>query len=344
MAATAISLAPTDDWWVRLFDMLRPPVAALLAVALLAVPPLLDVRRASTRALVAGLVLALGIQLSWLLPLTPLHPPEAASAARCAPEDRLSLVVANLRASANGAGPFLRQVRRADPDLVFAVEIDPGWAEALAPLAMRYSHQFVHPRADYWGFALYSRLPLVRPEARRLLSEYVPSLRTGVRLPSGATVDLQGLHPRPPLPSEGTGERDAELLLAAEAAREGRADAAIVAGDLNAVSWSRSVRLMLRIGGLRDPRVGRGPIPSFPVWLPQALRIPLDHALVSPAFDVASYETLADVGSDHLPLLVRLCLSAPGAVAPPPTVAELRRAREAVADGREDVDPLRMRE
>jgi hypothetical protein len=50
-------------------------------------------------------------------------------------------------------------------------------------------------------------------------------------------------------------------------------------------------------------------------------------------------EVLPDIGSDHLPLLARLC-RAPGDAAAralaPPTEAELRRAREAIEDGRED--------
>jgi endonuclease/exonuclease/phosphatase (EEP) superfamily protein YafD len=217
------------------------------------------------------------------------------------------------------------------------VEVDHGWVEALSPLESRYGHRILHPRSDFWGLALYSRFPLVEPEVRHLLSDYVPSLRSGLRLPDGETVVLHGVHPRPPMPGEGTGERDAELLLAAAAVRDG-ARPAIVAGDLNAVAWSGVTTLMQRIGGLLDPRIGRGAFLTFPTWLPAPLRVPIDQVLFTGEFRLVDLDLLPDVGSDHLPLFVRLCRAGAAGVAAPPeaTEAERRRAREAIREGRED--------
>ena len=133
--------------------------------------------------------------------------------------------------------------------------------------------------------------------------------------------------------------RDAELLLAAEAVRAGQR-LAVVAGDLNAAAWSAVTGLMQRIGGLLDPRIGRGFFLPFPTWLPAPLRFPIDHVLSTPEFRLLTIELLPDIGSDHLPLLARLCL-APGdgaaawAVAPP-TETERRRTQEAIEDGRAD--------
>lgn len=337
VGATLAPLVPTDDWWVRALDFPRPLLALLLVLAM-AAWPLLD-RRAASWALLAGLVAALGLQLRWLWPYTPLHPVQALPAGDCAPEDRLSVVVANLRVSNQGAGPFLDAVRRADPDAVFAVEVDPGWLRALQPLEAAYPHHVLHPRADFWGFALYTRLETVQPEVRHLVSGYVPSLRTGLRLRSGAVVTFHGLHPKPPLPSEGTGQRDAELLLAAEEVRGG--GAALIGGDLNAVAWSPVTRLLQRVGGMLDPRVGRGVFATFPTWLPGPLRFPIDHVFFTPEFRLLAVERLPDIGSDHLPLLARLC-HRPEAVAearervPQAGEADFRRAQEAILDGRED--------
>ncbi len=349
VAATALPLVPTEDWWVRIFDFPRPHIAALLALALPAAWALLDRRRAAARALLAAMLVALGAQLHRVWPYTPLHPVQAPAAAHCAPEHRLSVLTANLREGNSGAGPFLEEVRRADPDLVFVVEVDRRWVAALRPLEERYPHRLLHPRDDFWGVALYSRLELVDPEVRHLLSDYVPSLLTGLVLPSGATAEVHGLHPKPPLPGEGTGQRDAELLLAAEAAREG-GRAAVVAGDLNAVAWSATTALFQRIGGLLDPRIGRGVFPTFPVWLLWPLRVPIDHVFFTPEFRLLALERLPDIGSDHLPLLVRLCHAGPGADpvppgrVPQPTEADWRRAREAIRDGREDAPGVRPRD
>ncbi|MGZ9035211.1 MAG: endonuclease/exonuclease/phosphatase family protein, partial [Rhodospirillales bacterium] len=81
---------------------------------------------------------------------------------------------------------------------------------------------------------LFSRFQLIDPEVRFLLDEYVPSIKTGLRLPSGSRIDLYGVHPKPP-PRQDTARRDAELLIVASEVREGAAPA-IVAGDLNDVA------------------------------------------------------------------------------------------------------------
>jgi endonuclease/exonuclease/phosphatase (EEP) superfamily protein YafD len=332
-------MIPTDDWWIRIFDFPRPQIAALLASAMPAAWWVLGLRRGATRCLFAVLVAAFGLQLAWLWPYTPMHPVQAPAASACDAEHRLSLVVANLRESNSGSAPFLEAVRRVDPDLVFVVEVDRRWVEVLQPLEARYPNRVLHPRDDFWGFALYARRELVDPEVRHLLSDYVPSLRTGLRLGSGAVVWLHGLHPKPPLPDEGTGQRDAELLLAAEAVRDATRPA-IVAGDLNAVAWSDTTALVQRIGRLLDPRVGRGPFVTFPTWLPVLLRVPIDHVFFTAEFRLLEIERLPDIGSDHLPLMARLCHvpvgNAPRGEPPAATEADRRRAREAIADGRED--------
>ena len=71
------------------------------------------------------------------------------------------------------------------------------------------------PRDDFYGLHLFSRFELVDPKVRFLIDDYVPSLRTGMRLPSGALIDFHGVHSKPP-PHHDTARRDAELLLTAQ--------------------------------------------------------------------------------------------------------------------------------
>src|SRR3712207_2885 len=186
MPATALPLMPTDDWWVRALEFPRPALAVLLAVEALAAWVALGRRRVSAWLLVGAVLAALAFQLHWMWPYTPLHPAQVPSAAECAPEDGLSVLVANLREGNHGAARFLEEVRRKRPDLVFVVEVDRHWIEALSPLEADYPHRVLHPRDDFWGLALYARVGLVEPEVRHLLTGYVPSLRTGLQLGSGA--------------------------------------------------------------------------------------------------------------------------------------------------------------
>jgi endonuclease/exonuclease/phosphatase (EEP) superfamily protein YafD len=339
IAATLLPILSTEDWWIRVLDFPRPHIAVLLALATPIAWAALKQEGVVRPALLAAMVAALGLQLARLWPYTPLHAVQAPMAATCAAEHDLSLVAANLQASRSDPARFLDAVRQADPDLIFAVEVDPRWVEELRPLEARYPHRLLHPRDDFWGFALYSRLPLAEPRVLHRLTNYVPSLEAGLRLPTGEVIAFHGLHPKPPLPSQGTGQRDAELLLAAQAISEaGRP--ALLAGDLNAVAWSATTALVQRIGGLMDPRIGRGPFATFPAWLPAALRVPIDHVFFTPEFSLISLERLPEIGSDHLPILARLC-RVPGqaarrGAAPPAGEADRRRAREAIRDGLED--------
>ena len=51
--------------------------------------------------------------------------------------------------------------------------------------------------ANGYGMAMFSRLELLQPTIRFLVDDAIPSIKTGVRLRSGAVIDLYGLHPQP---------------------------------------------------------------------------------------------------------------------------------------------------
>ncbi len=322
-------------WWVRVWDFPRPQIAGLLALAIPAAALAFGTGGIGGMALLGALGLALGVQLRRIWPFTPLHPPQAEAVPEGAPGECLTLLVANLKLRNSGAERLLALVERLRPDLVFVVELDSDGAEALEPLKPAFPHHLVHPRPDFWGMALYARLPLVRPEVRFLLEDDVPSLRAGVRLASGAVVAFQGVHPKPPmLFGHGTSQRDAELLLAARDVGGG-ARPAVLAGDLNAVAWSRETALFMRAGGLLDPRIGRGLFPTFPARWPSPLRWPLDHVFFSGEFGLRRIVRLPDIGSDHLPLLAELCLRpGPPRAEPRPRPGDAAAIAAAIAAGR----------
>jgi len=125
--------------------------------------------------------------------------------------------------------------------------------------------------------------------------------------PGGTRFRVIGLHPRPPAPGQDTDARDAEIAIAARHAAEAPQPTLSI-GDFNDVAWSHTSQMFKRIGGYLDPRVGRGRYPTFPAGWPM-LRWPLDHVFLSPEFVVISMRVLRNVGSDHLPVSVRLCLA-----------------------------------
>ncbi|TNC08609.1 endonuclease/exonuclease/phosphatase family protein [Methylobacterium terricola] len=324
---------------VRTFDFPRfqiasaiPPVLILLVVA--GHDPV-------SLALGAGLLAALGLQLRHILPFTRLARPTAAAAPVDAdPATCVSILIVNVLQSNRAYDRLLRLVRRHDPDLILALETDAGWRDALHPLRARYPHGVDQAQDNTYGLIFYSRLPLDDVTVRFLIERDVPSVRAGVTLPSGERFTFHGVHPRPPHPGHSSATRDGELVLVArEVAREG--GPTVVAGDLNDVAWSRTTRLFQAIGGLLDPRVGRGAYPTFHAGWP-ILRWPLDHVFFSEHFLVARLERLDNVGSDHFPILIRLCRhhAAEAVQEPPAADAEERReGDEAVAEAREAAQP-----
>lgn len=303
---TLVPLLPHAAWWVRGFEFPRAQIAALTA--------LLSALHAALLGWSAPVDLLLGIlllacllaQLLRIAPYTRLVPRQVCSAVDPHPDHVLRLVVTNVYTPNRDAPAVLRMVREQDPDIVLAVETDSWWEAQLAELERDYPYTLAHPLDNLYGMHLYSRLELRDAEVRFLVEDDVPSFHATVVLRSGHPVELHGLHPRPPSPTENptSKERDGELLVVARDV-DPAARSTIVCGDLNDVAWSASTRLFQRLSGLLDPRIGRGLLSTFPAHLP-FLRWPLDHVFVSADFTLVRVARLGRVGSDHFPLLVEL--------------------------------------
>jgi endonuclease/exonuclease/phosphatase (EEP) superfamily protein YafD len=257
---------------------------------------------------VGAIAAAVAWQMSWIWRYLPGAPREVAkSEARRGAADGLAVLTTNVLQSNRDVDALLRVILDADPDMVLAVETDEWWcSELTASLGTRYPHVERHPLSTGYGLALLSRLELIDPEVRFVVDEAVPSIRTGVRLRAGSIIDLYCVHPRPPSLQQGSTERDLELVLVAREIKE-RGRPAILVGDLNDVAWSPSSLQFTRVGGMLDPRRGRGFYNTYPARLP-GFRYPLDYVFSTPHFDVARMKVLRRFGSDHLPLLAELHL------------------------------------
>ena len=304
IAACLIPLVGTNRWWVRILVFPQVQFTALLILLAVAIPFLFDLRRTPPRLLLGAAGLCIAYQLHYLLPFTPLWPDEARSAESCAREDRLRVLLLNVGDGNEQAARVLELVRETDPDLFLAVETDASWLRRLEPLKQRLPHVVAAPRDDAWGLTLYSRLPLASPQVRYLVEDYVPSIKSGVTLRSGATVDFYGLHPKPPMMHDtAPGESEVERV-GREIGASGRP--AVLAGDLNDVPWGYALGNMLDASGMADPRVGVGFDGTYQTGVP-LMRWPIDHIFFTPHFALQLFDPLGDVGSDHFPLLADLC-------------------------------------
>lgn len=312
---TLLSLSRHEAWWIRACDFPRLQITALLAVVLVALLSLADLSLLANQLLAGALALALAWQLAVVLPYTRAWPVELLAATGLPAERAISLLVVNVLMSNRAADGLLASIEEHAPDVILALEADGWWQERLADVAAGYPGQVAHPLDNTYGMLCYSKLELIEPELRFLLKPDIPSLRTGLRLRSGETVMLYGLHPEPPAPDEADTSlpRDAELVMVGrEVAEAGRPT--IVAGDLNDVAWSHTSRLFRRISRMLDPRIGRGMFNSFHARH-RFLRWPLDHVFVSDEFVLHEIRRLPAFGSDHFPILISVSYAPKAAVA-----------------------------
>jgi endonuclease/exonuclease/phosphatase (EEP) superfamily protein YafD len=338
VAASVLPAWETEWWAVRLLDFPRLYWGLGLGILGLAVLPFI---RSFPRLTSTALVLAaMGITINAVV-LWPYRPRPAPFDSACTAEKMISVLIANVLLSNRNAAPVLDMVRQAEPDIFLAMETDEWWVSALDPLRSQMPGVMQRVTGSFYGLQLYSRLPLVDGEIRYLAGRDTPAVVTGVRMRTGEVVDFVGLHPKPPQVFQSALGRDAELYAAAILLRE-RGKPGILAGDLNATPWEAAVRRMRRLGGLSDPREGYGYVPTWNArtsWL----RWPLDHVMYEGSFETLEVRRLNVFGSDHFPLLVRLCrVPAKTGPALPIPPADAARANEVLAAaGASERVPLR---
>ena len=332
-------------WWIRSLDFPRLQIAAVALAALAALTAVSQSRGPEPldRWALGVLAAVVAVQAARMLPYSRLWRVQTVRAEAPDRARSLRLVVSNVLMTNRDGERWLRTIRETDPDVVAAVETDAWWAETAGALRETHPHTVLLPQDDTYGMCVFSRLPIVACDVEHLIEPEVPSLFLTLRLPSGETLRLVVLHPRPPRPDIGQDStlRDAELVVAAR--RVAQFDPpVIVCGDLNDVAWSATTTLFQRIAGVLDPRVGRGLFSTFHADY-RLLRYPLDHVFHTPDLALVSLQRLEHVGSDHFPMAIELALS-PRAEAVQDAPEETPEARAHAAEVVEEVREFKATE
>jgi endonuclease/exonuclease/phosphatase (EEP) superfamily protein YafD len=297
-----LALAETNVWWVRMTDFPRLQYVIASVVLLVA---LVIAKPVAARVRIALAAIALAALSFNAVKLAPYLAPTEGTAAACPVEQAFSIMLANVQMENRNTDELLEIVRQREPDLFLALETNEFWDRNLSPLSDTMPETASHIDEDYYGMHVFSRLPLSTTQILFPAEGNTPSIRTTIELPSGDDVAFVGLHPRPPHPRQSSAGRDAELMWTALRARDAGAPV-VLAGDLNAVPWERSVARTQRIAQLVDPRRGTGLLPTYNAkswWMAW----PLDQVLYQPGLDLVSMEVLRGFGSDHYPVEVTLC-------------------------------------
>ena len=190
--------------------------------------------------------------------------------------------------------------------MVILLETNERWDMQTRALESSHPYFCRIPLENTYGLLLYSKLVLSKTDVKYLVEADIPSIHTQITLRNGQPIQLYAVHPTPPVPgeNESSAERDKELLLVADMARQSPLPV-IVAGDLNDVAWSHTTELFLKMSELLDPRRGRGFFNSFNAKY-FFVRFPLDHAFISPEFKLNAIKRLRNCGSDHFPIYLNV--------------------------------------
>lgn len=308
IAATVLPFLRKDAWWIRIFDFPRLQITVIIAVTLalyLAFVFKWD-SGLGQNLFLGALSFCLIYQGYMMFPYTRLSGKQVQQSVNPRRDSSFSLLFANVLMDNRNAAKLKEIISEADPDIILTVETDEWWKEQLKEFEKTHPHIVQQPQDNTYGMLLYSRLELLNAEVKFLVQDDVPSIHTGVRLPSGKEVELRCLHPRPPFPTEDerSTERDAELLVVGKETKKLKSPV-VVLGDLNDVAWSRTNYLFQDISGLLDPRIGRGFYHTFHAKLP-LIRFPLDHFFHSNHFRLVDFRRLSYFGSDHFPVYIKL--------------------------------------
>lgn len=195
------------------------------------------------------------------------------------------------------------------PDIVFTVESDLKWEQALSVIEREYPATLKIPQDNTYGMHFYSRLEVEDLSLNRLVSSDIPSIEAKIKTKEDQQFTLYGIHPPPPSPTEEqtSKERDGELMALAKKLNS-ETEPVIVVGDFNNVAWSRSSQLFRKKANLIDPRMGHGFVSSFPAKWP-IMRFPIDLFYHSSNIKVRELKTLQQIGSDHLPVYCRFVIT-----------------------------------
>lgn len=336
---TVLPFFRMNSWWIRLGDFPRVQIASLAVIVILAMILFLRPFNLYNLSLILVLFLCVCYQIYCIAPYLPIYRYEVQSTDEDLPGKPFKLFLSNVLIDNEDASKLVSTIREEDPDVIFLAEPNQRWIDDIGVLKKDYPYSVEKPLDNAYGMALYSRLRLKNTKIRYLVEDDIPSIHTDIELSSGDWIRFFGVHPRPPVPgeSERSTERDAELVLVGDIARNTEKPT-IVAGDLNDVAWSRTTGLFQKVSGLLDPRVGRGLYNSFHAEY-AFLRFPLDHVFHSSHFRLVELKRLPYIGSDHFPLLVVLNLESDAKrthETPVPDRNELKQANQIVQEA-EDV-------
>lgn len=230
--------------------------------------------------------------------ILPFYIPQSTSAN----DEGLTIVTINLLRENQEVRKVENYLKETDPDIVILLEYSNTWKSSLSTIANSFETVSESPRPDNFGIAVFckGKMETTVLQPKDLPLSFI--LRGRIR---GIPLKLIATHPVPPVGQLRYQRRNLQLALLSEHLKSDYSSV-ILAGDLNTTSFSPFFQQLLsKNPHMMDSREGFGIQTTWPVMFPP-VGITLDHILVSQNLEVLDHRTGPDIGSDHLPVQVRL--------------------------------------
>jgi endonuclease/exonuclease/phosphatase (EEP) superfamily protein YafD len=289
----------------RELELLTHLRVQLLLPLLVVVPVLLSFRSKIILILVA---VAICIHLFDIIPLYLPHPASV-------PDATVSILTMNVNSWNKDFSGVQKFIENDGADIVFIQELSPAMGDSLKANLSRYPYKIVEGREGNFGIGTFSKFELLDKQELKLCPDDILTLCATINV-HGTKIRLINTHPIAPLNDLYYVWRNQQLDALADLASQSN-DATVLVGDLNVSYFSPFLKRLLKRGQLSDSEFGFGVQPSWSAqWWPLhapfdcvLFRLPLDHVLTKGPIVTLERRLLGDIGSDHLPLSVKLGLT-----------------------------------
>ncbi len=302
MVAIALMTMPARYWWLS--DLIANLRIQLLIGLILAIISTLIVRETKVA---AAVLLVAAWQASWLSSAV-------APARKSASAHVLTVCTVNVLTHNVQYDRIIAALNSAAPDVIAIMELGSGLEQRLImDLGEIYPYRIMQSDdAGNFGIGLISKVPIEDAELFYLSEPRVPSI--GVSLTcNDSVIHLIATHPIPPVTPGYFRARNDHLNRLANRIRTIRGDnkcpSIVLVGDLNLTPWSPIFADFINASELTDATRGDGTAAFAPTWYLRPgfpFGLVLDHGFVSSDLICSKRTVLADVGSDHRPVVLEI--------------------------------------
>ena len=255
----------------------------------------------------AAAMLAAAVAAANVSPLVPYI--VAGPAVAEAGEPEIRIMAANVHLHNFDYAALRELIAEENPDVVGLMEVNRQWVDELSSLRPEYPYSILHPEDGAYGLALLSRIPLRESEASPYVEDGIQAAIVAELEWRNERVTTVLAHLKAPVTPRNAALRNRQIVAITQLITSDRNEKQILFGDLNTTPWSPWYLPLEREAKLVNAARGRGYHPTWPSGF-GFLKIPIDHCLFSEGFHVRQIRNGADIGSDHMPLIVDVAIAA----------------------------------